>query len=419
MFSDWCGGVPNGFVFETKEGRRCTLTHLMVVTGGVDMPLFQPRTRTDASPIGVREAPFVFYDRVAGDIWDATRSLLNGWFEEIDGNKPGRIEAALKKVKTESQFQEAFWELYLHHAFLEMGFEVEFEPQVFQPDRDDHQTPDLKLTKDGREYYVEATVINDPGEEARQRDVRNLLKEHINQRLKNPNFWLAWQVVRQGTSAQIRVTELVNQLGSWLARLNVQSVETAFYQYQRVPLYEYCQNSWKILFYANPIDPSERGKPFEQILGLSMENVGGASALRDPNNIRDAIKKKGKKYDHVDAPLIIAVLVSRLGAGNQDIRAALFSGAPLNTELLTFGRIEGSFRDIDIDGVWATRKGAAYPQIAAIIAIDKHLEPAGTEEIEPVVWLNPWTKATVHHVLDWPTMVVNPTEGTIDREDAR
>jgi len=46
-------------------------------------PIFDSFTRADAGPSEYAEETFVFFNRVAGDFWDQTRSLVEEWADSI------------------------------------------------------------------------------------------------------------------------------------------------------------------------------------------------------------------------------------------------------------------------------------------------------------------------------------------------
>lgn len=379
--------------------------------------LFDNRKRVDTSPKKVNESVFDFYDRDAGQEGDKVRELLNQWVGEVAHDRVQRLVRSLKS-KSDMQFQEAFWELYLHHSFLEMEFTVDFEPEI-ERTGESSLTPDFRLSRGGQEYFVEAVVVNDRGIEGKKTNQQQQLQERINQKLKSPEFMLWMDVAAQGTLRDIRVNELIYNLAGWLRTLDVNAVWSLQQYSLSEPIFRYNQNGWDIRFTAVALEPDQRGTPMERIVGFRLSKPEMIDSLVDPHDIRAAIKGKAKKYSAtISAPMIVAVQVARLGSGEQQIRSALFGASTIDAKLLTSGQIDPAFRGEKYDGVWATYEGPRYQSVVAVIGLNKHLEPAGVGDADPVVWLNPWSGIDLSGVFLWPSMKADPGEGRIIQMNA-
>ncbi len=368
------------------------------------MSLFSDVARTDNSPKTYRETDFEFLNRTAGNNWDIIRSKIEEWFTAVDPNGQKHLASALQGDA--SQFQGAFWELYLHQAFRSMGFAVTFEPRETGSDGQ-LLTPDFLLKRDGKRMYVDATVINDRTIEATRQKEREAISDMVNPQLKIAGFQLI-ATVREGYgNPTLPFKHLAQQLAQWIGSLDVAKE----WQRQQDPsifgaYYCYKGGGWIIDFYAMALAPPDQSTLVERPLSSWMVGMEMNDASLDAHAVRDAIKKKGKKYASLSAPLVVAVQIERLGTGEPDVRWALFGGLGLSNETLRTGTIKGG-HGVDVDGVWATRKGPRYQNVAAVIAVERHLEPANAGDATPVVWLNPWAEESLAGVFPLSAWQVN------------
>jgi len=126
------------------------------------LPLFDDKARTDPEPAYARESTYAFLDRVNDPVFAAVRAVLNAWVDRFaslhDDTDISDLVGRLRS-KEDIAFYAAFWELYLHELFVRLGFSIEVHPESGKDTR-----PDFRLTRDGREIYLEAVMPNPPGQ---------------------------------------------------------------------------------------------------------------------------------------------------------------------------------------------------------------------------------------------------------------
>ncbi len=123
--------------------------------------MFDDKVRTDPEPGYARESTYAFLDRVDDPVFAAVRELLNAWvgrFASLHDDAAISDLVGRLRSKEDIAFYAAFWELYLHELFVRLGFNIEVHPESGKDTR-----PDFRLTRDGREIYLEAVMPNPPG----------------------------------------------------------------------------------------------------------------------------------------------------------------------------------------------------------------------------------------------------------------
>src|SRR5437763_17029984 len=89
------------------------------------MNLFAYILRTLRGPGNYTEDTFSFLNRSAWPAFEAVRNLLESFFRRYPPS-----ESAELKSKFETQFESAFFELYLHELLLRLGCEVAVHPTL-------------------------------------------------------------------------------------------------------------------------------------------------------------------------------------------------------------------------------------------------------------------------------------------------
>ncbi len=83
------------------------------------------------------------------------RELIERWFTGLCPSHRGEVLAGLRNP-SKQHFNGAFWELYLHEAFMRLGFTVTCDPEV----PDNHRRPDFLVSNGTGSYIVETCRVN-------------------------------------------------------------------------------------------------------------------------------------------------------------------------------------------------------------------------------------------------------------------
>jgi hypothetical protein len=119
----------------------------------VGVTLFSPITRTDPSPSRYGEDSFSFLDRVDQKFWERIRVELERWFAEYPADEAADLKARFRD-KDPAQHFAAWWELYLHRLFNELGFRVDVHPELAEVSG----RPDFRVTGPESSFLVEAAT---------------------------------------------------------------------------------------------------------------------------------------------------------------------------------------------------------------------------------------------------------------------
>jgi hypothetical protein len=379
------------------------------------MTLFSEMARTDSRPLRHPETHYAFYDRVAGPFWDAVRGLLEDWFSRLSASSQADLRARLQD-KDRRKFDGAFWELYLHELFRRLGFAVHHQPTILR-DGKSPGAPDLLLERDGDRIYIEAMIVADSNAEDHEERLRNNLVDAINARVKSSGFYVALEILHEGT-ANLPVAEIARGLQAWLDRWNPDVVSALQYGYRVFdhPAWTWNNNGWRLRFVAMPKPSEIRGRPGDRVIALGPSGSKITDAFSDGRIMRERLNDKANKYQGLGVPYIVALLVRRSFCDERDVQKALFGGIGIDAELLRYGRID-PVQAGDWDGVWATRAGPKHRNVSAVLWV-RGLEPAKVAEVAPTLWHCPWAERPVTSSLPLASVRIESSGTSLRHEQA-
>src|SRR5437773_9134038 len=144
------------------------------------MNLFDDILRSQRGPATHTEDTFSFLNRSAWPASEGVRNLLESFFRRYPSSESAELKSNFK-----TQFDSAFFELYLHELLLRLGCEVTVHPTLNGTDA----KPDCLARFRGQEVIVEAVIATDRTDKERARDARlNALYDAINRKTISPNF---------------------------------------------------------------------------------------------------------------------------------------------------------------------------------------------------------------------------------------
>src|SRR4051794_1407678 len=96
---------------------------LRAETSHAPLRLFDELKRTDPSPATSGEDSFSFLNRAHGTVWSRVRIVSETWFAEYPTAHAADLRGRFRS-KHPGAHHGAWWELYLHHLFTRLGYEI-------------------------------------------------------------------------------------------------------------------------------------------------------------------------------------------------------------------------------------------------------------------------------------------------------
>jgi hypothetical protein len=357
------------------------------------MMLFDDTERYDASPSAYSEDTFSFYNRVAGPTWTRIRRTLDGWFADYPVEHSADLRGRFRSNR-EGAHASAFWEMYLHHLFGRLGYEVTVHPTV----PDTTRQPDFEITRGDERLYVEAAVVFSGIVDEEADPVRDgWIMDTIN-KATSENFLVGVTFEQRG-KLRPRDRDIVEPLEKWLGELDPDAILNA--TDDDLPVKRITTGDWHLLFEAVPVVPEARGThPAGRLLGYGPGSVGWVD---DKPQLRQTLKKKRGRYGNLDIPFVVALNCRSSFVKPEDIERALFGSLAFR---YTPG-VPGSGRPIrEKDGTWMGKHGRTGRRMSAVLtAVELH--PGSMGSVSPWLWCNPWAHDPLS--VDWPF-----SRGTVD-----
>jgi hypothetical protein len=222
---------------------------------------------------------------------------LNQWPFEDKKDLLARVEST-----SSSQHDGAVWELYLNSLFRHLGFKVEREPQAILG-----TTPDFKISKFDRTYYVEASISSREASSTQEKHWEKLVTEV--DKVRRDDFFISFQPSRTSTEHP-RSKKIISDINLFLDSLNYEEVlNDHFLSIPEVTIHE---RNWEIRVTAMPKKPRGFSTHF---IGLYGDASNGM--ITDLGDLRKKIEEKRRHYKGLKHPLILAILENSF-AGSDD-----------------------------------------------------------------------------------------------------
>jgi hypothetical protein len=348
--------------------------------------LFDDFVRTDASPSAESEDYFTFLNRVDTPFWAEVRRVLNAWFSRYPSQRAPGLWQEFRSRRARQQ-RGAFWELYLHELFLQLGYQVVVHPEL----ADTSHTPDFELRRDGRRLYVEARVMSSEIilDEDEIRPPPWLLDAI--EKIRNHDFDLQLVGIAQAGPVRPKDTEITGAIDAWLDQLDPDDYSDADAPAAAENAVRF--RGWEVVLSAWPRHPDERGSTTRRKLAIGFMEVGG---INDVGRLRSALKAKAGRYGRPGVPLVTAVLCDASFLDRRDVAATLFGSEAIRYRM---GEL-GSARLVrDQNGFWFWRGKPTNRRVSGVL-VAKQLHPSSVTEVAPDLWLNPWAVQPLEE--EWP-----------------
>jgi hypothetical protein len=368
--------------------------------GGGGLQLFDDYQRTHAAAASHAEASFSFLNRASGPVWERIRFVLSGWyaaFPDADGDLRNRFRSTRP-----GQHYGAWWELYLHHVFCCLGFEIEIHREL----SDARGRPDFLLRRGSDAFYLEAKtvfsgIVEDGRHEPREAQVMDAIDAI---ECRDFSVSLDFDEVGQQSPSRQAITRPVAE---WLRGLDHPAVSAQIEAGGNPPEKSFRVGDWRFTLAAFPLlKPAEAG---HRLIGVGPASVGG---VNDIDNLRAALRQKRKSYGMRELPLVIAVLAKSSFMHDTDVEQALFGThayAILGDRQLAPTR--------NPDGFWQGRGGASATRVSAVL-LGRSIHPHNCARVWPRLWHHPWALRSLDAKLPFPTARVVADKLTLtDAED--
>ncbi len=304
--------------------RRCQVLNLTVrVVGSISMNLFDDILRTHRGTATHTEDTFSFLNRSAWPACESVRNLLESSFRRYPTSESAELKSRFK-----TQFDSAFFELFLHELLLRLGCEVAVHPTLNGTDA----KPDfLARFPQGQEVIVEAVLATERTEKERARENRlNALYDAITSKTISPNFFICLGAIsdRDAIPTPKKIRKFIKER---IAGLDPDAVERAVQSGYQLPSWTYRdEGGFELEITAVPKSPESRGNPKARPIGAYPGEVrwGDSRAM-----LKKSIDGKATKYGELGRPFVIAVnATSRWGIGRDVVVKALFGSKELGDE---------------------------------------------------------------------------------------
>lgn len=289
------------------------------------MPLFDDIQRTQCEPADLTEDTFSFLNRSASSEYESVREVLEGFFSRYPSTERTEL-----KSKCRSQFDTAFFELFIHELLLRLGCQVTVHPILDGTT----STPDfLARFPSGEEVILEAVIATDLSDEERASNARlDALYDTINRNVNSPNFFLCLGPIHN-QDAVPPPEKIWKFIKTKIADLNPDLVTEGIENRRAnaLPQWTYRHaNGFELEFCAIPKSPGTRDKPAIRPIGAfpGRARWGGSSSA-----LKKAIKGKATKYGTLNKPFVVVVnAISKWGTGRDDEVEALFGSQESNAK---------------------------------------------------------------------------------------
>ena len=217
--------------------------------------------------------------------------------------------------KDDALFESAFWEVFLHEAYLRSGYSITIHPAVTGTSR----RPDFLVEGDGTRFYVEAVRACAPPDRTGQ--ARRLRKcAECSLRSVQTATYSTWRPM-QSARGHWMSGDFGGTCVSGCQTLTGRRVASEREKgHARWPACRGVVGGWRLEFTAQPIRSDHVGAGLPLV--RAHLSIGWA---HDASRILTALDHKANRYGVLDAPLLIAVLNNpEFHADDLDVERALF-----------------------------------------------------------------------------------------------
>jgi hypothetical protein len=348
--------------------------------------LFDDRDRTDLGPARYGESHSAYLQRTARPEFALVRAAMEEWLNEYPKSHRRKLARRLA-LPDDVHFEAAFFELYIHRLLRALGGKVRVEPKL----SGSQGRPDFEVRfEQPPRILVEAVTVDEVSRSeraarARLQDVYDALNK-----VSAPDYF--FRVAHSGEPrTPIPGKRVRHQVQQFVNHLNYEEVRqlAGANDFDSLPSITLSHDGCEVTVSAIPVSLDRRDAPDHRPVGV----IGalGASWVDHHTPIRDAVRKKARKYGRLRRPLLIAVNAVDMYPEKIDIMQALFGteqyvirGGP------GWPKSEPEFSR-KRDGAFIAPRGPINTRVSAVMIVSSLL-PWTVAVHPPVVYHNPWAR---------------------------
>jgi len=344
--------------------------------------LFDDLVRTDLRPKAESEPRFHYLNTSARPAVGAYRSIAEKWFHRLPDPPKAELRGRFRSP-IDWQHDSAFFELYVHELFCQIGFALQIHPKA----KNCHLPDFLVCAGRAPQFYVEATLAGVPSTKEQGANAREAIVYDSLNKIDSPNFFLDIDV--SGAPKRSPPTrKLRTQIENWLAGLDPDKIGEFFQtgRYDAVPTLTWKHSGWQITIRPIPKSPRARGRPGIRPIGMLSPEGGW---LKTRSELKLAFENKASRYGDLELPFMIAVNYVGLHSDNTDIMDSLFGQETVVFRQKSDGTISAGRQSRTPNGFWIGPNGPRNPQVSAVM-VATDLCPWSVGVCTPEVFHNPW-----------------------------
>ncbi|CAB4906733.1 unannotated protein [freshwater metagenome] len=301
---------------------------------------------------------------------------MNSWFADYPAEHQHELRRRLGS-KRDHEFRSAWFELYLHALHRALEWAAEVHPDL--PDTESH--PDFRLRRGASVMLLEATAIGDGMDSGRAKR-RAQVTDSV-EAIASPDFGLILSIEQEGAELP-RMGYVRKRVAQWLATLDWEHERPLAEKnanHELLPQHLDKADDWRFSFRAWPRMQAHRGERAPTVVAGPSD--GGV--FDHGGRLKHALEKKAKKYGATAEPIVIAVALSGMAIGREDVATALFGPT------IGVAQPDGNVRTSDRrgDGLWSSSGSPRNTQIAGVLVFGEDLQPWSITRQSPELWLHP------------------------------
>lgn len=272
--------------------------------------LFEDKERTNLNYANHQHDKYEFYNNSAMEEFTLIRDRLNKWFSRYPDSGKWQL-----KRDFQSQFDSAFFELFIHELFFQQGFTLTSHPTI----PNSNKNPDFLAKKGNIEIYLEAKISTDESkEETLLKNKHNAIYDVI-EKIDCPDYWVSIREITFLSNKQAKLSKMKSFLETEIKSNGAKyagSKNDNYYEKRE----KYITYQDDDIIVAVSIFPASIKKT--RTIGTSL---GGSFMGGSDGSIKSAIKDKGYKYGELDKPFIICInALSVKGLSTEDVYNTFF-----------------------------------------------------------------------------------------------